>query len=191
MGLEQLIWIVLLLVILLVSVIKRIIGQKRGKRLDRVNLGESIVKKETSARPRPKERDTEWERFLRDMLGIETPVYKTEKEPKEKPVSDSERVADISEKVEIGLEPVSAEKELDKPVRIKSKSHPVPEVEKRHLKPTIEEHYVKVEESGVKMEKEMAVAPFNLFKKVGLKDAIVYSEIIGPPLAKRKHYRIF
>lgn len=153
MGLEQLLWAVLILIFLVISALKNL--QKQKKR-----AGTKPIPARETPRRRPKS-DEELRGFLEELMGIERPKEKppirreTEeialKQPKKKPII-KEALPEVSKGTLVQLEGLKTPLPSEVP---KTVEHP-------------------------------AIIP-----KKDLKRMIILSEIIGPPIAKRKTHRLF
>lgn len=190
-GILQLFWLVIILVIFIASVVKRYISAKKSRdRLSKENVGN--MEEVKRIRPERQQGRPEWEDFMSDMFGIE-PIRVKSQKPLENVVirtkkteTEEKKYADekMEELTEQGMPEFHATIE-DR--HIKSK------IEEDVLKPSVSEPHVvsasfeSGQESKPEIEgKKIKAMPYNIFKENGLKDAIIYSEIIGLPIGLRK-----
>ncbi len=159
-GLEQLIWAIVILIFIVASALKNL----RKKR-----PGAKPIPTPEPSKGRPKS-DDDLRRFLEELMGIER--------PKEEPP--------IRVETEEAAPPVILK-------RPKKKPKPEPKIVKEEPVEVTRSRLVQLE--GMKTQPSTEV-PKPLERPVTppkseLKRAIILSEIIGPPLAKRKTHRLF
>ncbi len=177
MGIEQLIWAVLILLFLIISALKNL--QKQKKR-----TGTKPIPTRETPEGRPKS-DEELRDFLEDLMGVER--------PKKRPP--------IRHETEEPAPPVVLEEPSEGPqgtlVHLEGlKTHPVvlkePKIEEE---PYGETQGTLVHLKGLKTqplsEVPTPVERPSVVPKTDLKKMIIFSEIIGPPIAKRRTHRLF
>ena len=169
-GLEQLIWAIVILIFIVASALKNL----RKKR-----PGAKPIPTQEPSKGRPKS-DDDLRRFLEELMGIER--------PKEEPP--------IRHETEEAAPPVILKRPKKKPETKIIKKEPV-EVTRSKLVQLAGLKTQPLAEASKALEHPVAppkpvvtlsVAKGNLND---LKRAIILSEIIGPPLAKRKTHRLF
>lgn len=192
-GILQLFWVVLILVIFIASVVKRYLSNKKSRdRLSRENVRDR--EQDKSIKLRKQRGRPEWEDFMSDMFGIEPIQIKTRKPPK-KDRAETKQVVTKENEYKEYVDKKSPEL-MEEGI---SEFHGT--IEDRHIKSQIEEvlkpsaiepHVISSSfesEQGYKPEierKKIKSLHYNIFKKDGLKNAIIYSEIIGSPIGLRK-----
>ncbi|MGR3319297.1 MAG: hypothetical protein ACUZ8O_12570 [Candidatus Anammoxibacter sp.] len=197
-GVSQLFWIIIIITVFVASVVKRFLANK-AKANARNNAREQEGAGSVKPRPVRQQTTSEWENFLGDMFGVK-PVKAQDNRPEieNRPEAKYVEAEAAEEKETITHESV----ELEKPGILEesgiSEFHST--IEKRHLKSTTEEDAAKqsifetdifkpLSVSGSEYElrtKKRSYILKNMFRKEGLKNAIIYSEIIGPPVGLRK-----
>ncbi|MGR3221052.1 MAG: hypothetical protein ACUZ8H_14745 [Candidatus Anammoxibacter sp.] len=186
-GVSQLFWIVIIITVFAASVVKRFLVNK-----SKTNAKNNIREQDGVGESKPARQQTtsEWENFLGDMFGVK-PV----REPNNRPGIERRPKANHIE---------AKEKKQTAHENVVGEEHGITEfhttIEDRHLKSSIEVDAAKKslfesdifgplstswEEYALRTKKRSEILN-NMFKKGGLKDAIIYSEIIGPPVGLRK-----
>ena|SRR3989304_1121768 len=132
------------------------------------NKPEPTIDRERDAEYQTKEGSERLGSFLEEILGIETP----EKRPKIRVEKD--RPKPLKERIQPKHEPILKEKVCE------------PELA---LDEQIEEEW----EPHVPEKKEIygAKFPWMTLSRKDIPNAIIFSEIIGPPISKRKSHRLF
>ena len=195
-GVSQLFWVIIIITIFGASIIKRFLANK-AKANARNNAREQDDV--DSDRPKPVRRQqttSEWENFLGDMFGVK-PVRAPDDRPKTRNRPEAEHV-ETKEKEAIAHESVELEESGILEGSGISEFHST--IEDRHLKSTIEDDAAKQSISGSDIFRPLSASGSEyelhtkkksevlnyMSKKEGLKNAIIYSEIIGPPVGLRK-----
>ncbi|MBE7547887.1 MAG: hypothetical protein K8F34_14080 [Candidatus Kuenenia stuttgartiensis] len=194
-GILQLIWFVFIVVILLASIIKRSLNRKSQERFS----GKNVRRREESRdiNSGKQQGKSGWQDFLDTMSGNEHLPVQTQKK-----VKGGQRQATYSET----MANESAESRA-----VKSEAHKTPEfravIEDRHLKSAPEKDVFKSTIQGQRIHstlseskeaykkktspKQAGIHPYKIHQKEGPKDAIIFSEIIAPPLALRRKRSLF
>ena len=132
------------------------------------NRPDTNIDRASDVKHKARDEDDKLGRYMEDLLGIERPETKQQ---------------------------IAIEREIQEPLKERITPREEPEAKRRlsHLEsPLIKEHRVKLK-STLPQERETHHAKFpwsNLSGK-DLTNAIVLSEIIGPPISKRKSHRLF
>ena len=107
-------------------------------------------------------------RYMEELLGTEIPETKPE-------------IRIDEERYEL----------LEKEVRLKPE--PKPERKIGDLKPTIDKHLKEIWEQPIPEKKDIyrSKFPWGTLSGKDLKNAIIFAEILGPPISKRKGHRLF
>ena len=132
------------------------------------NKPEPTIDRERGAEYQTKEESERLGRFLEEILGIETP----EERPK-----------------------IRVEKDRPKPLkeRIKPKHEPILEEKVREPELALDEQIEEEWEPHLPEKKEIygAKFPWGAISRKDLTNAIIFAEILGPPVSKRKSHRLF
>lgn len=196
-GLLQLFWLVLIMAIFIASAIKRYLRNRKAQnKLSNVNVREREELKRRRAQDQKSK--SGWEDFMSDMFGVEPieirtrrPQSEDRRKPRHKEIKKKEKV-----KTEI-LEVEAVESGINE-------FHS--SIEDRHIESQLNENVLqsaiakpqivssveskaKEEYKHQKMQKEYSPIAHSIFRKNGFKEAIIFSEIIGTPVALRKKSR--
>ncbi|QII13670.1 hypothetical protein KsCSTR_42910 [Candidatus Kuenenia stuttgartiensis] len=191
----QLIWFVFIVVILLAGIIKRSLNRKSQERFS----GNNVRRREESRdiNSGKQQGKSGWQDLLDTMYGNEHLPVQTQKK-----VKGGQRQATYSET----MANESAESRA-----VKSEARKTPEfravIEDRHLKSAPEKDVFKSTIQGQRIHstlseskeaykkktspKQAGIHPYKIHQKEGPKDAIIFSEIIAPPLALRRKRSLF
>jgi hypothetical protein len=162
-GMEQLVWVVIFIIFIIVTALKS--KNRSRKKPDATPWEQSKIRKKARVQ------QGKLGRYLEEILGVERP----EPEP--------QRITIEEEK------PESLRK------RVKPKTRPEPE--KKHVIGEFESPLMKTfrerEKAVVPEEKEryQVKFPWGTISKENLRSAIIFAEILGPPISKRKSHRLF
>ncbi len=128
----------------------------------------TTIEKTMEVKKKVKERQEGLGKYLEEILGIERP----EPEPQR----------------------ITVEEEKPRPLRkrVKPKTKPEEEVVGEFESPLMKE-FREREKAVIPEKKELyrAKFPWGIISKEDLRSAIVFAEIIGPPISKRKSHRLF
>lgn len=128
----------------------------------------TTIEREKDIRQSTKEERDKLSKYLEEMLGIEVPETKPQKR---------------------------VEKEKPRPLKERITPRPEPKPEKKvgeFISPLVK-RYEEEKKAFVPKKKDIyrAKFPWGTLSKKDLPNAIIFSEIIGPPIAKRKSHRLF
>ncbi|MGR3309410.1 MAG: hypothetical protein ACUZ77_01415 [Candidatus Brocadiales bacterium] len=179
MGIEQLIWAVLILLFLIVSALKNL--QKQKKR-----TGTKPIPTRETPKRRPKS-DEELKDFLEDLMGVERPKKKPPIRHETEEPAPTVVLEDPSEGPQGTL--VHLEGLKTQPLVVLKE----PKIEEEPYSGGTKGTLVHLE--GLKV-RPLSEAPTpverpSVVPKIDLKKMIIFSEIIGPPIAKRRSHRLF
>ena len=200
-SVSQLFWIIIIITVFAASVVKRFLANK-AKANARNNAREQEGAGSVKPRPVRQQTKSEWENFLGDMFGVK-PVKAQDNRPEIENRPEAKYVEAEAEEEEEEKETITHKSvELKKPEILEESgiSEFNSTIEKRHLKSTTEKNAAKqsisesdifkpLSASGPEYElqtKKRSNVLKNMFRKEGLKNAVIYSEIIGPPVGLRK-----
>lgn len=190
-GILQLIWFVFIVVILLASIIKRSLNRKSQERFS----GKNVRRREESRdiNSGKQQGKSGWQDLLDTMYGNERLPVQTQRK-----VKRGLRQATYSE---------TTANESAESRTVKSEGQKTPEfravIEDRHLKSALEKDVFKSTIQGQRIHstkeaykkktspKQAGIHPYKIHQKEGPKDAIIFSEIIAPPLAFRRKRSLF
>ncbi len=161
-GMEQLVWAIIFVIFIIITVLKNR-ARKKTRTTTRVPLE---IKKKVE------ERQDRLGKYLEEILGIERP----EPEP------------------ELQSQGITIEEEKPRPLkeRVTPITKPEEEVVGEFESPLMKE--LREREKAVIPEKKelyRAKFPWGIISKENLPGAIVFAEILGPPMSKRKSHRLF
>ncbi len=176
---EQLVWAIIIIVFIIYTALKNRARNRPGSNIDRTSDTEQKTGEEKDRLGR----------YMEELLGIERPETEPQiiiERKSQKPLKERVTPGEESEaKKRVG----HFESPLIKEHREKS------EAKKRvgHFEsPLIKEHREKQKSSPPeKREIYHAKFPWGTLSKKDLPSAIILSEIIGPPISKRKSHRLF
>lgn len=171
---EQLVWAIIIIIFIIFTALKN-----RAR-----NKPEPTIDREMGAEYQTKEESDRLGSFLEEILGIETP----EKRPKIRVEKDRPKpLKDLPDYIQAGRvtpkqEPILDEKVCEpEPARLRSGGLALDEQIQEESKPHVPE---KKEICGARF-------PWRTLSKKDIPNAIIFSEIIGPPISKRKSHRLF
>ncbi len=129
---------------------------------------ETAIEETTDTRKKTKERREGLNKYLEELFGMEIPETKPKiiiKEEKPKPLK----------------------------TRVTQKTKPKTEIRDRKFVSPLSERFREKEKSITPERKEIYQSkfPWGFLIKKDLPSAIIFSEIIGPPISKRKSHRLF
>jgi hypothetical protein len=160
-GMEQLIWAIIFIIFIIVTALKNRARKKPG----------TATTKPTEVKNKAKPQQEKLGKYLEEIFGIEIPKPEPQK--------------------------ITAEKEKPEPLREKAKPKTKPELEKEEFIGKFESPLIKEfeerEKSVIPEKKELYQVkfPWGSISRENLPSAIIFSEIIGPPISKRKSHRLF
>ena len=159
---EQLVWAIIIIIFIIFAALKNRARNKPGTTLKRAPDSDHEEKEE---------RD-KLTRYMEELFGTEMPEAKPERR------IDEERYEPLEKEVRPKPEP---------------KLEPKPEKKIGDLKPTIEKHIREIWEQPIPEKKDIYSAkfPWGTLSGKDLKNAIIFAEILGPPISKRKSHRLF
>ena len=164
-GFGQLIWAIIFVIFLVITVLKNRARMKSGTSRERI---------EEEKRKAREGRET-LSTYLEEILGIEKP----ERKPRKRVQENKQKITAIKKKPRPLTKSDVPESEVKK--RIGEFTSPLTERaigKKQPVPPKKRDSYHKK-------------FPWETESKEDLQDAIVFAEIIGPPIAKRKNHRLF
>ncbi|MCF6149803.1 MAG: hypothetical protein E3K37_14200 [Candidatus Kuenenia sp.] len=194
-GILQLIWFVIIIVIFLVSILKHSLNRKSKERLpeekvrNRQEPGD-IHSKRQKMKP-------EWQDLLDTVFGNERLQMQTGKEVNKTQGQDisAETVENDSAERKAGK---SGDQKIPEFHAAIEDQHLKSDLEKNILKPSIQGQHIyptlsefKDEYKKITIPKQTITPSYKIHRKGGPKDAIIYSEIIAPPLGLREKRSLF
>ncbi len=162
-GMEQLVWAIIFVIFIVITVLKN-----RARKKTR-----TTIEKPMEVKKKVEERQDRLGKYLEEILGIERP----EPEP------------------ELKSQGITIEEEKPRP--LKERVTPKTKLEKEEVVGEFESPLMKElrerEKAVIPEKKELyrAKFPWGIISKEDLRSAIVFAEIIGPPISKRKSHRLF
>ncbi|MDR4508107.1 MAG: hypothetical protein MRJ65_07715 [Candidatus Brocadiaceae bacterium] len=194
-GILQLIWFVFIVVIFLASIIKRSLNRKSQERLPGKNVRKREENKDIDSGKQ--QRKPGWQEFLATLYGNESiPVQIQKKiERRQKQATYSEAME--NESAESNTAPSEDRKTPEFHAKIEDR-HLTSDLEKKVLKSSIQDQHIHSKFSELQDEGKKKTRPrqtvahsLKIHQKGGPKDAIIFSEIIAPPLGLRRNRSIF
>ena len=132
------------------------------------NKPDTTFKRAPDSDHEEKEERDKLTRYIEELFGTEMPETKPERRIEEE-----------------------RHEPLEKKVRLKPE--PKPERKIGDLKPTIDKHLKEIWEQPIPKKKDIyrSKFPWGTLSGKDLKNAIIFAEILGPPISKRKSHRLF
>ncbi len=160
-GMEQLVWVVIFIIFIIVTALK---NRNRSRRKPRATTGEP-----SKIRKRTRGQQGKLGRYLEEILGVERP------EPEPKPRR------------------ITIEEEKPRPLRKRVKPEPEREEVIGEFESPLMKEFKEKEKAVIpeKKERYQVKLPWGTISKENLPSAIIFAEIIGPPISKRKSHRLF
>ncbi len=158
-GMEQLVWVVIFIIFIIVTALKNRARKKPG-----TTTGEP-----PKIRKRTRGQQERLGRYLEDILGIERP------EPEPKP------------------QRITIEEEKPRPLRKRVKLVPEKEEVVGEFESPLMKEFKEKEKAVIPEKKELYKVkfPWGTISRENLPGAIIFAEILGPPISKRKSHRLF
>ncbi len=192
--LSQLFWFAVILIVIIFNIIKFIKKQKPDDNQSR-ELKRRAGQKPITARRKP-EKKMEWDSFVTGILGFEQPERPVRRVVKAKPKPAKQAPLPEAERIE-------AEKEV-KPLDYNS--HDIgsgrlankleTSIEGREMESFVESHHLETSIDTFGVEEPDATYAIkrkskkrylqNFLREGGLKEAVIFAEIIGPPASKKR-----
>ncbi|MDR4496921.1 MAG: hypothetical protein MRK02_03205 [Candidatus Scalindua sp.] len=164
-GFGQLIWAIIFVIFLVITALKNRAKMKSGTNRER------IIEEKRKGRERSETLST----YLEEILGIEEP----ERRPQRRVQENKQKITAIKKK----------------PGPLKKSNVPEPEVKKRtgEFTSPLNEQAIEKKQPAPPKKRDgyHKKFPWETKSKEDLQGAIVFAEIIGPPIAKRKNHRLF
>ena len=204
-DISQLIWLAIILIILFSSIIKRILSQRSKGKPAKRNVSE--YDKRPEIKPEKQKNQMGWQDFITNVFGLETPQVQirrqnengesefhdhTIRKQEDKKTKQSDSHVDSSHNAIGGSnyhDPVKPHIQNLK-TSIEGR-HINSKVEKQQLETTITDHFISSTQAEYgNNEEKRDKNKINILDKIAtkgvLKNAIIFSEIIRPPVSKRK-----
>jgi hypothetical protein len=162
-GMEQLVWAVIFIIFIIVTALKN--KNRSRKKPDATPWEQSKIRKKARGQ------QDRLGRYLEEILGVERP----EPEP------------------ELQSQKITIEEEKPRPLRKRVKPEPEKEEVIGEFESPLIKEFGKREKVVFPEKKKLYKVkfPWGTISKENLPGAIILSEIIGPPISKRKSHRLF
>ena len=204
-GILQIFWVIIIIAILAFNIIKRVSANKKKDRT--VNDGrtreDNSYRKDNDRKPVKK---IDWENIIGNILGVEfdKPQLRKVSSPREEfdeaDYVDGETVKDVipeDESIEAGISEFHTsieDRHLETTLKPETEFHT--SIEDRHLETTLKPeteldssnlvHTAKIKHHKDIKCKKSRIIKNKILNKHDLQTAIIFSEIIGPPVSRRK-----
>ncbi len=163
MGMEQLVWAVIFIIFIIVTALKS--KNRSRKKPDATPWEQSKIRKKA------REQQGKLGRYLEEILGVERP----EPEP------------------ELQSHKITIEEEKPRPLRKRVKPEPEKEKGIGEFESPLMKEFREREKAVIpeKKERYQMKFPWGTISRENLPGAIIFAEILGPPISKRKSHRLF
>ena len=163
LGMEQLVWAIIFIIFIIITALK---NKNRSRKKPGTTTGEP-----PKIRKKARGQQEKLGRYLEEIFGIERP------EPEPKPRR------------------ITIEEEKPRPLRKRVKPKPEPEKEEviGEFESPLMKEFREREKAVISEKKEryQMKFPWGTISRENLPSAIIFAEILGPPISKRKSHRLF